>query len=748
MFAMLRERREEALKHISDYNPFVNRTTKTSLREKVKLVAGGCTVLPLRCLGLGPLLLGLYGLTSLSIIGLSDEKLKEKPLTSWRKGVLYPTVKYGSRVLLFLLGYQWVKTKGEASAEAPIVISNHPSWFEHLWLLHVYVPSVVGKEDVKKVPLYGTYAKAIQTIFVKRSSPESRKEAAEEIYERVSTRYERLKQRSKKDADADDLQRQRYEERASTKRAKKAAKQQQRKQKSKASPQDDNGLMGDEEEEQEQHVDTSPDGTPREEENGGGHDGGKKKKKEKGKKRRKASRTDKGVWPPLFLFAEGGNSSAQGFISFKLGAFNPGVPIQPVAVTLPYKHHDVSPAPGTKKFSLLVRTLCQFHNKMNVTYLPVYYPSEEEQADPKLYAHNVRQAMADELATSGIQATEHSYEDVILLHHALRRRYPHDKVLLETRKLLDHFEILELNKNTLTRCLDKFIAMDTDRSGEVTFQEFCSVLHLPDADITSRLFAFLDIDSDGRINFREYITGMATLWKVLKPRALTDVFALFAGEGGDHFTLSHARESLRGLFACLTDEQIDGILSKVGDLKTPDTITFDEFEAWAKDNPEYIHLLLTTDQMAAAARRRGSAAATAGLAGEEEKGKGKQKADVADDDDNDDDGVNNDDYGLREIKIESGSSSSDLSSDDEVDRTNGERTTSTPSSSRSGSGSEEEEELQTLQKAPKKSDKKVKKAKKAKKPDEKQKAKKTKAKKGKNKQRIASDTELATNGTS
>ncbi len=224
----------------------------------------------------------------------------------------------------------------------------------------MYVPSVVGKEDVKKVPLYGTYAKvsrprptartrtrtidnrlncvracvqAIQTIFVKRSSPESRKEAAEEIYERVSTRYERLKQRSKKDADADDLQRQRYEERASTKRAKKAAKQQQRKQKSKASPQDDNGLMGDEEEEegQEQHVDTSPDGTPREEVNGGDHDGGKKKKKkkEKGKKRRTASRTDKGVWPPLFLFAEGGNSSAQGFISFKLGAFNPGTTHSP-----------------------------------------------------------------------------------------------------------------------------------------------------------------------------------------------------------------------------------------------------------------------------------------------------------------------------------------------------------------------------------------------------------------------------------
>jgi lysophosphatidylcholine acyltransferase/lyso-PAF acetyltransferase len=33
---------------------------------------------------------------------------------------------------------------------------------------------------------------------------------------------------------------------------------------------------------------------------------------------------------------------------------------------------------------------------MNVTYLPVYYPSEEEQNDPKLYARNVRQAMVRE----------------------------------------------------------------------------------------------------------------------------------------------------------------------------------------------------------------------------------------------------------------------------------------------------------------------------------------------------------------
>jgi hypothetical protein len=33
------------------------------------------------------------------------------------------------------------------------------------------------------------------------------------------------------------------------------------------------------------------------------------------------------------------------------------------------------------------------------------------------------------------------------------------------------------------------------------------VLYLPDAEITSRLFAFLDCNNNGHINFREYITG-------------------------------------------------------------------------------------------------------------------------------------------------------------------------------------------------------------------------------------------------
>jgi len=41
--------------------------------------------------------------------------------------------------------------------------------------------------------------------------------------------------------------------------------------------------------------------------------------------------------------------------------------------------------------------LCQFVNHMEVVRLPVYYPSQQEKEDPKLYANNVRKLIAMEV---------------------------------------------------------------------------------------------------------------------------------------------------------------------------------------------------------------------------------------------------------------------------------------------------------------------------------------------------------------
>ncbi|CAN1163724.1 Lysophospholipid acyltransferase LPEAT1, partial [Linum perenne] len=51
-------------------------------------------------------------------------------------------------------------------------------------------------------------------------------------------------------------------------------------------------------------------------------------------------------------------------------------------------------------FTLQVRhvilLLCQIVNYLEVIRLPVYYPSQEEKDDPKLYADNIRRLMARE----------------------------------------------------------------------------------------------------------------------------------------------------------------------------------------------------------------------------------------------------------------------------------------------------------------------------------------------------------------
>ncbi|KAK8959963.1 Lysophospholipid acyltransferase LPEAT1 [Platanthera guangdongensis] len=44
----------------------------------------------------------------------------------------------------------------------------------------------------------------------------------------------------------------------------------------------------------------------------------------------------------------------------------------------------------------VILLLCQFINHIEVIRFPIYYPSEQEKEDPKLYACNVRKLMASE----------------------------------------------------------------------------------------------------------------------------------------------------------------------------------------------------------------------------------------------------------------------------------------------------------------------------------------------------------------
>lgn len=114
--------------------------------------------------------------------------------------------------------------------------------------------------------------------------------------------------------------------------------------------------------------------------------------------------------PQLFLCPEGTNTNRRVLIQFKVGAFAPGVPVQPVVIRYP----------GTERIDHITWTYNQRHtyifsiwyilanpiNRVEMEFLPVYVPNEEEKAKPELYAKNVQKVMADAL---GIKATDITY---------------------------------------------------------------------------------------------------------------------------------------------------------------------------------------------------------------------------------------------------------------------------------------------------------------------------------------------------
>ncbi|KAD4888778.1 hypothetical protein E3N88_20851 [Mikania micrantha] len=101
--------------------------------------------------------------------------------------------------------------------------------------------------------------------------------------------------------------------------------------------------------------------------------------------------------PMVMLFPEGTTTNGDYILPFKTGAFLSKAPVLPVILKYPYRRF--SPAWDTisgvsRRHVILL--LCQFVNNITVMRLPLYYPSQEEKENPKLYAENVRRLMARE----------------------------------------------------------------------------------------------------------------------------------------------------------------------------------------------------------------------------------------------------------------------------------------------------------------------------------------------------------------
>uniref|UniRef100_A0A453SLP2 Phospholipid/glycerol acyltransferase domain-containing protein n=1 Tax=Aegilops tauschii subsp. strangulata TaxID=200361 RepID=A0A453SLP2_AEGTS len=119
-------------------------------------------------------------------------------------------------------------------------------------------------------------------------------------------------------------------------------------------------------------------------------------------------------FPRVLLFPEGTTTNGRFLISFQHGAFIPGYPVQPVVVRYPHVHFDQSWG-NISLIALMFKMFTQFHNFMEVEYLPIVYPPEIKQENALHFAENTSYAMAHAL---NVLPTSYSYADSMIASRA------------------------------------------------------------------------------------------------------------------------------------------------------------------------------------------------------------------------------------------------------------------------------------------------------------------------------------------
>uniref|UniRef100_A0A8D3E350 Lysophosphatidylcholine acyltransferase 1 n=1 Tax=Scophthalmus maximus TaxID=52904 RepID=A0A8D3E350_SCOMX len=296
-----------------------------------------------------------------------------------------------------------------------------------------------------------------------------------------------------------------------------------------------------------------------------------------------------GEWPQIMIFPEGTCTNRSGLILFKAGAFIPGLPVQPVVLRYPNKlvnpprsSHSLSFSSPRHLFKILWLTLCQPHNSMEIEYLPIYTPSDEEKENPALFANNVRRLMAKALE---LPLTDLSFDDreISLSEGPLR--------------IQDYSSLLEFNQLVCRLGLRagarvKVLEEQAKRAGKLQgdrlgLQDFGQFLDLPVTDTLAQVHRLFDKRGDGQIDVRHFVIALSTVHRPSRSmETLKLAFKMYeAEEDGDvrEDDLAAILETMLGL----KEVELSGVFLS---LDRPDTgtIAYDEFHHFIEQHPRFV----------------------------------------------------------------------------------------------------------------------------------------------------------------
>jgi lysophosphatidylcholine acyltransferase/lyso-PAF acetyltransferase len=370
----------------------------------------------------------------LSILGERMDEENPHPQRSWRRFLTNTIGGYLSRLLLFGMGFQWIRVRGSpaSTADAPLwVVSPHSCILDMIVVSMFHLPTYVAKREVRSTPLFGhLITHTLRTIYVARDDPSSRKQCTAEIVRRSQNR--------------------------------------------------------------------------------------------------------EAGWPKVMLFPEATTHSNEVLLQFKKGAFLPGLPVQAVAIK--YRNRVNSMVWGDRGLNILTSlylTLCQFHNYLEVEFLPVHRPSPDEIDSPELFAENVR---AEVSQATGIPTSSYSVEDMLLCRSAEKLGLPYRSGLVSYPTVQRE---LRLSVSDIKYWLRRFSSMDRDRDGFITADDLLHYLAVPSDACTLALFSALAEGTEGKLSFRRYLHGVMGLsLPFISDESLRAVFQYFVTENAEQVTLA------------------------------------------------------------------------------------------------------------------------------------------------------------------------------------------------------------------
>uniref|UniRef100_A0A672IF60 Lysophosphatidylcholine acyltransferase 1 n=1 Tax=Salarias fasciatus TaxID=181472 RepID=A0A672IF60_SALFA len=200
----------------------------------------------------------------------------------------------------------------------------------------------------------------------------------------------------------------------------------------------------------------------------------------------------------------------------------PGLPVQPVILRYPNKLDLFC---LSLRLKILWLTLCQPHNSMEIEYLPVYTPSDEEKINPSLFANNVRKLMAEAL---GAPLTDLSFDDreISLSHGPLS---VHDcSGLLEFNRLV--CRLGKVKAGSTAEQLEELARRARKlQGGGLTLEHFALFLNLPVSDTLRQIHR----SEDGQIDVRHYVTALSTVYRPSKSMETVKLaFKMYENEDG------------------------------------------------------------------------------------------------------------------------------------------------------------------------------------------------------------------------